>query len=92
MKIDGELITSRQNRRVVELAKLTDRKAREATKSFRFDGIKLLAEAIKNGVSPDTIFLRATDAERVMERVFAEIGADYSFEGIRIQLLSDPYI
>ena len=57
MKFDGELITSRQNRRVVELAKLTDRKAREASKSFRFDGIKLLEEAIKNGVSPDTIFL-----------------------------------
>ena len=89
MKFDGELITSRQNRRVVELAKLTDRKAREASKSFRFDGIKLLEEAIKNGVSPDTIFLRATDAERVMERVCVDIGADFSLDGIRIQLLSD---
>ena len=89
MKIDGELITSRQNRRVVELAKLTDRKAREGAKNFRFDGIKLLSEAIKNGVSPDAIFLRATDAERVMDRVRADVGEDFSLENTRIHLLAD---
>jgi len=89
VKIDGELITSRQNRRVVELAKLTDRKAREATRTFRFDGIKLLAEAIRNGVSLETVFLRATDAEHVMERVSEDVGEDFSLEGIRFQLLSD---
>ena len=89
MKIDGELITSRQNRRVVELGKLTDRKAREATKTFRFDGIKLLAEAVKNGIFPETVFLRASDAERVMERVCADVGGDFSLNEIRVQLLSD---
>ncbi len=89
MKIDGELITSRQNRRVVELGKLTDRKAREGTRTFRFDGIKLLAEAIKNGISPETVFLRATDAERVAERVCADVGGDFSFHEMRIVLLSD---
>lgn len=89
MKIDGEMITSRQNRRVVELGKLTDRKAREATKTFRFDGIKLLAEAIRNGISPETVFLRATDAERVMERVCADVGGDFSLDEMRILLLSD---
>ena len=35
----GEIITSRQNRRIVELVKLDDRKAREAGHRFRFDGI-----------------------------------------------------
>ena len=42
VKIHGESITSRQNRTVIEVGKLTDRKAREAAKRFRFDGIKLL--------------------------------------------------
>ena len=47
MLFTGEIIRSRQNKNIVELCKLTDRKAREATKTFRFDGIKLLEEAIK---------------------------------------------
>lgn len=70
MRFSQEIITSRQNRRVVELCKLADRKAREATRTFRFDGIKLLEEALKNGVVPETVFLRARDAERLYDRFF----------------------
>ena len=47
---NGEIITSRQNRRIVELMKLDDRRAREKTRTFRFDGVKLLCEAIRRGV------------------------------------------
>ena len=46
----GEPIVSRQNRHVVGLCKLEDRKAREEAGLFRFDGIKLLCEAIRRGV------------------------------------------
>ena len=38
IRFDGEIITSRQNRRVVELMKLDDRRAREKTRTFRLTG------------------------------------------------------
>jgi len=69
IRFDGELITSRQNRRVVELMKLDDRRAREKTRRFRFDGVKLLCEAMRRGVELDSIFLRADTAERVESRM-----------------------
>lgn len=65
----GEIITSRQNRRIVELMKLDDRRARESTRRFRFDGMKLLCEAIRRGVEADSIFMRVSTAERVAERM-----------------------
>ena len=66
---DGEIITSRQNRRIVELMKLEDRRAREKTRSFRFDGVKLLCEAIRRGVELDSLFLRASTAAKVESRM-----------------------
>lgn len=66
----GEVIVSRQNRRVVELCKLDDRKARQAQKCFRFDGIKLLCEAVKREVPLKCIFVRQGSAERVESRFF----------------------
>ena len=89
MNIRGEIITSRQNRQVVEIGKLTDRKAREATRSFRFDGIKLLTEAIKNGVIPETVLLRESDAETVAERICIGVGGGFSFDSLRVLILSD---
>ena len=65
----GEIITSRQNRRIVELVKLDDRRAREKTRTFRFDGVKLLCEAIRRGVELDSVFLRAGTADKVSERM-----------------------
>ena len=65
----GEIITSRQNRRVVELMKLDDRRAREKTRTFRFDGVKLLCEAIRRGVELDSVFLRVGTAEKVADRM-----------------------
>ena len=84
-----EVIRSRQNRTVVELCKLSDRKARETQKAFRFDGVKLLEEAVKNRLALELVALRESSAER--------IGAAYrhwcesaNFEGgKRILVLSD---
>ena len=89
MKLTEEIITSRQNRRVVEVGKLTDRKAREATGTFRFDGIKLLIEAIKSGVILESVFLRQSDADRVAERILDAVGDVFSFENIQVFILSD---
>lgn len=66
---NGEIVSSRQNRTVVELCKLTDRKEREARRLFRFDGIKLLVEAIQNGVELQRIVLRQSGAEHVCQTV-----------------------
>lgn len=69
IRFDGEIITSRQNRRVVELVKLDDRRAREKTRTFRFDGVKLLCEALRRGVEPESVFLRVGTADRVAARM-----------------------
>lgn len=63
----GEPIVSRQNRHVVGLCKLEDRKAREETELFRFDGIKLLCEAIRRGVVLDSLFVRAGSTGQIAE-------------------------
>ncbi len=65
----GEIIASRQNRRIVELMKLSDRKAREAGRHFRFDGIKLLCEAVRRGVNLEAVYLRRSTAEQIEERM-----------------------
>ena len=65
IRFEGEIICSRQNRRIVELVKLDDRRTRERTRTFRFDGVKLLCEAIRREVSLDGIFLRVGTADRV---------------------------
>ena len=68
-KREGEVIVSRQNRRIVSLCKLSDRKAREDAGLVRFDGVKLLCEALQRGVELDAVYLRASSAERVEERM-----------------------
>ena len=89
MEWNREIVRSRQNRGVVELCKLSDRKAREATGRFRFDGIKLYEEARKNGVEIDTVFLRQSSADALTERLEGRLGgAAFSGEG-RVMLLSD---
>ncbi len=74
----GEIITSRQNRRIVELVKLEDRRAREATRRFRFDGPKLLCEAIRRGVELDSVFLRVGTAEHLEDRMQSLYGSTLS--------------
>ena len=60
---------SRQNRRIVELCKLDDRRAREKTRRFRFDGVKLLCEAIRRGVPMAELYLRVGTAQKVADRM-----------------------
>ncbi len=89
MEWSGEIVRSRQNRTVVELCKLTDRKAREAQRVFRFDGVKLFCEAIKKGVAVQTVVLRASNAEALRARLEKECGSA-AFDGAgRVLLLSD---
>lgn len=51
-------VTSRQNPFVKELCALSDKKKRRQTNSFRFDGVKLFAEAVKSSIPLLNIVLR----------------------------------
>jgi len=75
---DGDVIASRQNRRIVELMKLDDRRAREKSRLFRFDGVKLLCEAIRRGVELEGIFLRVGTAHKVADRMVELYGCTIS--------------
>ena len=89
MLFTGEIIRSRQNKNIVELCKLTDRKAREATKTFRFDGIKLLEEAIKNDVEICAVFLSSSAQERVLDFLRARFGESYENKIEKCFVVSD---
>lgn len=62
-----EIITSRNNRKMVELAKLKSKKFRDESGLFFFEGIKLFREAIRFGVP-------------LVEVVFSESCADLAVE------------
>ena len=89
MLFSGEIIRSRQNKNIVELCKLTDRKAREATRTFRFDGIKLLEEAIRNDVEICAVFLSVSAQERVLDFLHIRFGTSYEDRIERCFLVSD---
>ena len=89
MLFTGEIIRSRQNKNIVELCKLTDRKAREASKTFRFDGIKLLEEAIKNDVEICAVFLSCSAQERVLEFLHQRFGRAYEDKIEKCFVVSD---
>lgn len=63
------VIASRQNRSVVMLSKLDDKKYRDADKCFRYDGIKLFAEACRCGVCNVCVYLRESNAEAVRKKL-----------------------
>ncbi|MBR3894913.1 MAG: RNA methyltransferase [Clostridia bacterium] len=83
-----EVIRSRQNRTVVELCKLADKKGREATKTFRFDGIKLFEEAVKKELEIELVALRESDAARLGEQLARSLGDPFAGVG-RILVLCD---
>ncbi len=89
MNWNGEIVRSRQNRSVVELCKLSDRKAREASRKFRFDGIKLYCEAVKKGCVPEAVFLRESTLP-ALRRELEERLAGEAFSGVdRVFVLAD---
>ncbi len=89
MRFEGEVIASRQNRSIVELCKLTDRKTREALRLFRFDGIKLLEEALKNELPLRAVFLRKSTAEHIAGQMCETFGEAAWRRIERVLLVSD---
>ncbi len=76
MNYAEETIRSRQNRTVVELGKLTDRANREKKKLFRFDGVKLAADAICAGLEIPLLFLHEQNAGEILSALAEKTGRD----------------
>ena len=89
MDQNSEIIRSRQNRSVVEICKLTDRKAREEQRKFRFDGIKLFIEALLGDVEIDTVVLRESGAAEIRRAVEAACGRQAWDRPARFLTVSD---
>ena len=83
-----EVIRSRQNRTVVELGKLLEKKHREEKQAFRFDGIKLLEEAIQNDVQILCRVLREDRAEDIKKSLIGRFGETLFSEMERTVVLS----
>ena len=83
MRIDNDIISSRQNRDVVEAVKLSDRKGREKSGLFRMDGIKLATEAAEKGICLTRAFIRASSLERV------ENAVGDALDGVRCTVVED---
>ena len=83
---DMLLITSKQNPRIKGVCALSEKREREALALFRFDGIKLLIEAIEKGIEIDSVYIRESSFEYVAER----LGGEFSrLDGDKITLVSD---
>lgn len=62
-----EIITSKNNPAIVAAAKLADKKYRERTKTFAFEGIKLFREALSAGVRFTRVFVTEEAYEKYAE-------------------------
>ncbi len=63
-----EVITSSQNQYVSLARGLSDRKNREKSNLYRFDGIKLVCEAMKKGVELELLLVKESNRESLAAR------------------------
>ncbi len=85
-----EAITSRQNQYISEAVGLCDRKRREETGLFRFDGVKLLSEALRRGVSLAYLLVARSKETEVFSRLHTLCGAERQTLSARVMTVSDP--
>ena len=76
--MEWQYISSRSNSLLVRLAKLKDKKYRKAEGLFRFDGIKLFCEAVKN-CAPIRYVLLSESASDEIKRIAKESNIDAPF-------------
>lgn len=68
MEFFEEIITSGQNKYVSEARMLDEKKRRDSSRLFRFDGVKLLCEAILSGVELEYLLISDEKYESVFEK------------------------
>jgi len=66
MIIKKEIITSKSNPSVGFLSSLSEKKYREKYGLFRTDGIKLARELLERGITPETVYLRESSADKML--------------------------
>ena len=80
-----ERISSRQNPLVKEICGLTEKKNRDRSGLFRFDGIKLLKEALLSSVEIEVICIMESAKARILDML-----AEYDFPPhCRVRILED---
>ena len=78
MKIENEILTSRQNPKVCYAASLAEKKGREKAHAFLAEGEKLTLDALSAGLPVTQIYAMASRRERLTERIFpAASGENY---------------
>ena len=87
--IGGEVITSRQNPFVKELCGLSEKKNREKSGLFRFDGLKLCEEALRAGVDITALVVRESSAQRVSDFLGGSLGGGAFPSGCAVRIVSD---
>lgn len=90
MRINGDIITSRQNEAVVKAAALREKKHRDRYRLFAADGIKLFLEAVESRAPIETIFLREDDSPRLIKLVEEAAGSLPAYSQTRMIVLSEP--
>lgn len=89
MAYSGEIITSAQNKYVSLARALSDRKQRQKSSLYRFDGIKLMCEAAKKGVTIDFLLIKDSAYDTVCERAKALYSIDIESLSYRTVAVSD---
>lgn len=93
MKKDDPIIESVQNSHIVACAKLQQKKYRDETGTFAFEGIKLYNEAAAAGISIEEVFVtpsardtvdlsRAKNVRLVSDRVYSKISGETAPQGV----------
>ena len=70
MKIENEILTSRQNPKVRYAASLTEKKGRAEARAFLAEGEKLTLDALAAGMPVTHIYAMASRKERLTEKIF----------------------
>ena len=89
MSYRGEIITSSQNKYVSLARALSDRKQRQKSSLFRFDGIKLMCEAAVKGLKIDFLLISTSAYDAVSKKASELYAVDLETLGCRIVVVED---
>lgn len=88
MKVNGEIITSRNNALVKWAASLSEKKYRDAERAFMIEGEKLAFEALATGLPVTHILVDSDKRARLEDRISAYYN-DEKFENTQLVYLSE---
>ncbi len=89
MSLRGEIITSSQNKYVAMARALSERKQRQKNSLFRFDGVKLLCEAVTKGVGIEFLLVKESAYESLTEKAERLYSVNIEEQGFGINVVTD---